>query len=377
MGSSYELYRRMYETIAALVDVKHVRHLTNLIWISVGMLRSKSIALSKIANAIPGDSDAESRVTEIRRWLTTPNINIWRLYEPIVKHMLQGWQAQAVTLILDGSMVYGERLQIFRLSLVHGNRAIALSWRVLASPGVTTPQRLSRMLRRAARWLRPYVGSVTILVDRGFRDCDWPKFFEKTGWNHVVRVAHNTIVTWPDGHACRIDELGVQPGQQRFWNHVLLTREHLWPTNLSVTWTTGDERNLPEILAVISNQPAHPAHLRHYARRMDIEASFHDDKLGGFDMDHTRLIDSLRLERLLLPLALASLWCHQIGEMVLVSDHLRRIIDPGPQRELSVFQLGLRWMDRCLDTNLKALPPFLARLHPIRLSPAKKRPILN
>lgn len=58
MGSSYELYRRMYETIAALVDVKHVRHLTNLIWISVGMLRSKSIALSKIANAIPGDSDA-------------------------------------------------------------------------------------------------------------------------------------------------------------------------------------------------------------------------------------------------------------------------------------------------------------------------------
>jgi len=163
----------------------------------------------------------------------------------------------------------------------------------------------------------------------------------------------------------------------------LLTREHLWPTNLSVTWTTGDDKNPPEILAVVSNQPAHPAHpahparLRHYARRMDIEASFHDDKLGGFDMDHTRLIDPLRLEHLLLPLALASLWGHQIGEMVLMSDHLRRIIDPGPQRELSVFQLGLRWMDRCLDTNLDALPPFLARLHPICLSPVKKRPILN
>ena len=154
----------MYETIAWLVNVKHARHLTNLIWISVGMLRSKSIALSKIANAIPGESDAESRVTEIRRWLTAPDISIWKLYEPIVKHMLQGWQEQAVTLILDGSMVYGERLpwgdvpQIFRLSLIHGpskghfgNRAIALSWRVLASPGVTTPHRLSRMLQRAAR----------------------------------------------------------------------------------------------------------------------------------------------------------------------------------------------------------------------------------
>jgi len=126
VGSSYELYRRMYETIAWLVNVKHARHLTNLIWISVGMLRSKSIALSKIANAIPGESDAESRVTEIRRWLTAPDISIWKLYEPIVKHMLQGWQEQAVTLILDGSMVYGERLpwgdvpQIFRLSLIHG-----------------------------------------------------------------------------------------------------------------------------------------------------------------------------------------------------------------------------------------------------------------
>ena len=80
IGSSYELYRRMYETIAALIEVKHVRHLTNLIWISVGMLRSKSIALSKIANAIPGASDAESRVTEIRRWLSTPEIKIWQMY---------------------------------------------------------------------------------------------------------------------------------------------------------------------------------------------------------------------------------------------------------------------------------------------------------
>lgn len=138
-------------------------------------------------------------------------------------------------------------------------------------------------------------------------------------------------------------------------------------TNLSVTWTPSDEKHPPEVLALISNQPAARARLREYAVRMHTEERFRDDKSGGFEMAHTRLQHADRLERLLLALAIATLWCHELGEHVLEQgEACRRAIDPGPQCELSVFQLGLRWLKRCVSTNLSSLPAFIARLSPLK-----------
>jgi hypothetical protein len=84
-------------------------------------------------------------------------------------------------------------------------------------------------------------------------------------------------------------------------------------------------------------------------------------------MAHTRLQHADRLERLLLALAIATLWCHELGEQVLEQgEACRRAIDPGPTRELSIFQLGLRWLKRCVSTNINLLLAFMARLSPLR-----------
>lgn len=90
-------------------------------------------------------------------------------------------------------------------------------------------------------------------------------------------------------------------------------------------------------------------------------------------MEHTRLQRPEQLERLLLALSIATLWCHELGEYVLAEgEACRREIDPGPTRELSLFQLGLRWLKRCVSTNMDRLPCFKARLKPIRLAPVVK-----
>jgi hypothetical protein len=76
-------------------------------------------------------------------------------------------------------------------------------------------------------------------------------------------------------------------------------------------------------------------------------------------MAHTRLQHPERLEHLLLAVALATLWCHELGEQV------RRLIDPGSERELSLFQLGLRWLKRCVANAMHLLSAFATRLLPI------------
>jgi hypothetical protein len=367
MSSSRELYTRVIHTLSPLVSVAHIAHLTNWVWIVVGIVQAKSIALSQIATHIPGDVQAESRVTTIRRWLKNFRVDVWAVYRPVLEHVLQGWEMVTAVVILDGVMVFGDRWQIFRLSLAHGGRAIPLVWLVLPGKGLTQMEKLEAMLRRAAACLQGRVKQVLFLADAGFRDCDWAQLCLKIDWHYGIRIASNTYVTLADGWYGPLSALGVKPGQRRYYQQVWLTQARKLLTNLTVTWTPGDEKNPPELLALISDQAAARARLREYAVRMHAEESFRDDKLGGFDLAHTRLRHADRLERLLLALAIATLWCHELGEHVLKEgEAARRAIDPGPTRELSVFQLGLRWLKRCVSTNLSRLPAFIARLSPLK-----------
>jgi hypothetical protein len=367
MSSSKELYTRLINTLSPLVSVAHIAHLTNWVWIVVGIVQANSIALSHIAIHLPGAAKAESRVTTIRRWLKNFHVDVWEFYRPVLEQALQGWQTVTAIVILDGVMVFGDRWQVFRLSLAHGGRAIPLVWLVLPGKGLTQMEKLETLLTRAATFLNPRVKQVVFVADAGFRDCDWAQLCLKIGWNYGIRIACNTYVTLTNGWYGSIEQLGVRPDQRRYYQQVGLTQAQKLCTNLTVTWTPGDEKHAPELLAVISNQPAAHARLREYAVRMHTEESFRDDKSGGFDMAHTRLQHADRLERLLLALAIAKLWCHELGEHVLEQgEACRRVIDPGPKRELSVFQLGLRWLKRCVSTDISLLPAFLARLSPLK-----------
>jgi Transposase DDE domain len=370
MSSCDELYNRLMQTVQPLVRVSNRKQLANWMWIVVGILQANAIALSCIATHLPQAVLAESRVTLIRRWLMNFHVDVWAFYQPILAKVLAGWEAASVYIVLDGVMVFGNHWQVFRLSLVHGCRAIPLVWTVVPGKGLTKVERLEAMLTQAAQFLRPRVNHIVFLADRGFRDCDWAKLCQKLRWDYVIRVQSNTFVTLRTGHTCHITELKVMPAQRRYFQNIWLTQAAKWCANLTVTWSAGDDQHPPEILAVISSQPASRARLREYALRMQIEQSFRDDKSSGFDLAHTRLQHADRVERLLLAVAVATLWCHELGEHVLSEgEDLRREIDPGFARELSLFQLGLRWLQRCLSVTLSRLPPFRARLSPLKLSP--------
>lgn len=380
MGSSEVLYDRLSQKLIAVCgeQTTNIKQVVNLIWLVIGVINARSVALSKIANSLPGEAEATSRVTRIRRWLDNGHVDVWALYQPLLAEVLSGWYRAKVMVVVDGTMVFGDRLQIYRLSLLHGCRAVPLGWVVTRGTGLIEAKRMKKLFKRTAAFLAPYAKHVTLLADRGFRDHDWAELCTSVGWRWRIRVPKNTIVTFANGRICRIDQLGVKPGAVQCFQAVRLTRKDLFEANLVVTWSVGDTKNPSELVAVMTGQHASAKTLRQYALRMRIEQSFRDDKSGGFDMAHTKLCHTERLERLLLAVAIATLWCHELGEHVLSQgDGCRRQIDPGHQRELSLFQLGLRWLKRCLDVMLDALPYFHARLSLLHLNPVVKSSFQN
>jgi hypothetical protein len=375
-GNSYELYDRLAAQMSVCMGdgVSNVKQLTNLIWLVGAMLQGHTIALSQLATYLPGDAEATSRVTRLRRWLMNPHVDPWALYEPLLAHVLTGWRAARLSVILDGTMVFGDRLQVVRLSLVHANRAIPLWWVVVPGTGLVQAERLQALFERVADLLHPYAHAVQCLADRGFRDHDWAALCLAVGWQYRIRITRNTQIHLRSARTMRLDGFHLKGGRILCLNGVRLTLNRPFVTNVSMTWSRGDATHAPELVIIISDQRAHPDRLQEYALRMDIEQSFRDDKSGGFDIDHTRLHHPERLERLLLAVAIATLWCHELGEFVLqAGDAVRRAIDPASTRELCIFQLGLRWLQRCLAVMWDALPIFHAHLTDIHLSPPPRR----
>jgi hypothetical protein len=240
---------------------------------------------------------------------------------------------------------------------------------IVAGTGIVKVTRLKSMLEKVQKFLKKYVKEVTFFADAGFRGCDWAQLCLKLGWNYGIRITYNTYLTLADGKSDRLDHL-VPVHCNRYFQNVLLTQAAKLRTNVSVTWTT-DEQGQPEMVAIITNQIACHARLREYLYRMSIEQSFRDDKSSGFDMQHTRLQHAERVDHLMLALAIATLWCHELGEFVLQQgdDARRCLVDPSSKRSLSLFQLGLRWLKRSLATDLYVLPDFQATLSNLKLQP--------
>jgi len=76
---------------------------------------------------------------------------------------------------------------------------------------------------------------------------------------------------------------------------------------------------------------------------MWIEEIFGDLKKHGFDIECAMLHHFERLSRLTLAVALIYVWLVSIGTRT-VRDGLRHLVDRKVRRDLSIFQIGLRFI---------------------------------
>ena len=91
--------------------------------------------------------------------------------------------------------------------------------------------------------------------------------------------------------------------------------------------------------------------VRYYKRRMWIEEMFGDMKKHGFDLENTMLHTFQRLSRLTLAVAFLYVWLISIGTRTIHAG-LRHLVDRNDRRDLSIFQIGLRFIQRRLVNAL-------------------------
>ena len=82
-----------------------------------------------------------------------------------------------------------------------------------------------------------------------------------------------------------------------------------------------------------------------------IEEMFGDLKDHGFDLESSMLHHSERLSRLTLAVALLYVWSVSCGGRT-IHEGRRHLVDRKDRRDLSIFQIGLRFLERQLLNSL-------------------------
>ena len=140
-----------------------------------------------------------------------------------------------------------------------------------------------------------------------------------------------------------LDSFVQRAGQRVWFPKAYLTQQAIYPVSVLIYWKIGEK----EPWCLVSNLPDASLTVRYYRRRMWIEEMFGDFKKHGFDLEHTLLCHAARLSRLTLAVAFLYVWLLSVGSRT-IRVGLRHLVDRKDRRDLSIFQIGLRFIERKL-----------------------------
>ena len=167
-----------------------------------------------------------------------------------------------------------------------------------------------------------------------------------------------TLIHLPARPVIAVREVAPRPGEYRFFQHVALLAAADGPVHLAVS-SPFDYPNDPWFVA--SDEPASALTLQEYAMRFETESAFLDQKSGGFQLQRSELATPDALDRLLLIIALATLYLTSVGaEVVQAGKH--RWVDHHWDCGLSYLQLAARWLRQQEQRGWQSFVPF--RLDP-------------
>jgi len=340
-----ELYHTWFMRIRQMQPTERITRIRNFTWLIVGIHQSCSVYLSRIAGKMTGKTKLLSFIQRLSRLLANPAINVRAWYEPIARSWLvsQAGHLQQVRLIVDGTKV-GFIHQLLNVSLAYRKRAIPIAWTwVKHVKGYATPETHLALLAYV-RSLLPKGMAVLLVADCEFGAVDVLKQLDQWRWDYVLRQKCRTHVCLPDKTEwCDFGRWVEKPGRSVWLGEGWLTQTKIYPVNLLAHWKVGEDE--PWCLA--TNLPDRQLTLQAYTRRMWIEEMFGDLKSHGFDLECTMLRQANKLSRLTLAVALLYVWSISIGTRT-IQNSQREQVDRKDRRDLSIFQIGLRFIERQL-----------------------------
>ena len=353
--SIVQTYHIMKKRLQTIVPTERITRLRGMAWLQSGLLHSRSVHMTRIANKLPGRAKKLSRVRQLERLLANRHLRVREWYHPVAAGLLRSAAATGgpLRLIIDGSKV-GHGHQLLMVALGYRRRALPLAWTWVRSTRGHSSGNKQAALLASVRRLVPATADVVVIGDSEYTPVQ--ALLESWGWHYVLRQKGSHLVQLTPTHPWQRGDAFLSQAGERLWlTNITLTQQHAQRCHFLALWQPGEKA--PWLLA--TNLPTARLTRLHYSRRMWIEGMFGDFKSNGFDLEASRLQKILHLSRLTLAVALLYVTLLAFGAQT-IKQGLRHLVDRTDRRDLSIFRVGFDMLERLLTNSL----PVSIRLFP-------------
>jgi hypothetical protein len=350
-----QLYHTSLQQLRQLRPSERITRVRTFAALMAGILQSKSVHLSHIALKIPARAKELSITRRLERLLDNGALRVRGWYAPIARTWLESAARTTgeVRLIVDTTKVSFAHQQLM-VALAFHRRAIPIAWTWRRGAKGHSSTRVQIAVLAYVRSLLPPNVPVVLVGDSEFEAGDLQAQLERWGWSYVLRQKPNNQVQRAEERSWQaFGNLVTRAGQSVWVGEARLTRKHARQVNVLAHWAEGEK----EAWLLATNLPTRRAALRAYRRRMWLDELFGDLKGHGFDLEHSHLRHFARLSRLTLAVVLLYAWLVTTA-VRLIKRGLRQQVDRHERRDLSIFQIGLRWIERCMKNGQPFTMPF-------------------
>lgn len=323
-----------------------------------GMLLGPHVQLFAIAMCIPVAVKLPSLVRRLERFVADERVEVHTWFEPFVLAMIACLGNETAYLVIDCTQA-GPKCRTLFVGLCYHFTVLPLVWKTYPGhKGHIKGQHHRELLEQLYPHFRLH-RRVIVLGDAEFSNEPVITWLLAQGWDFVLRFQSNYLIQthpqfpWQSAQAL-YEAAQLQPGQVRHWEQVSFTQAHQ-TTGLTMTVQWGEREKEPLCLIstlLVQDQP----HLV-YDRRYWVETLFGNCKSRGFQLARTEMTTPEHIDRLVLAITIATCITLGLGTHLIVIQHTDQV-DRADRRDLSLFQLGWRWLFRLVALN---------RLHELKI----------
>ena len=351
MSDNDRVYSRVKNQLKKMMPTQPQGHIVTLAMMIAGIVCGKKAQLGPMSAEVPADIKDKSTERRMRRWVSNEHIEAEAYFMPFAKGVLVNLACRPLVLVMDGSTV-GRGCMALMVGVVYQRRLLPLAWVVYKGKKGHAPASRHFEALELVQPLIPAEATVILLGDGEYDNPEMLTWVEThPSWFFASRTASNTQVSPASDEWVTLDAWNLQPGDLRVFPSARFTQSKAVGPYLVLGWW---DKQYDAPLYLVTNLPSADEAIYWYQKRYRIETFFSDQKSRGFHIHKSHLSDPARLARLLIAACLAYLWIVYLG-VTAIREGQTDLIDRHDRNDLSLFQMGLRWLTHLLKRR-KPLP---------------------
>jgi|SRR6056297_1451143 len=304
------------------------------------LCKVQTVNFDKLSKAFDTEAKADSSLRRIQRFIAGFSFDS-NLIARLIFSLLPN--KNNLTLSIDRTnWKFGQtNINILMLGVVYNGVAFPLMFSMLNKRGNSNcKERIDLVNRFISLFGKDTIDCV--VADREFIGEKWLKFLNTNNLRYYIRIRNNFKVYLPHkGKRVKAFWLfnAYKTGEFIYYPKIVYI-------NGQLCYLSGSKLAGCEYLILVSfNKPENSK--EYYSQRWQIEMSFKAMKTSGFDLEKTHLRDIQRIEKLILLVMIAFVWCYKVG--IYLHQKIKSIpIKKHGRKAISIFKYGLEYIANCL-----------------------------